>query len=149
MTLIGQIFPKLRTSKNMVRSISKKFRFRGSFGKQHCKLAQTLFKFERHHIYHIYWSLWRQLTCKEALLVTCKISTLFPNKQSADGKYSLLNWDNLTQPIAIQLSRKKKKHFLNFIAAFLKSSLNFPLFRIKDDFHSSDISESTDSEKYG
>ena len=27
MTLIGQIFPKLRTSENMVKSISKKFRF--------------------------------------------------------------------------------------------------------------------------
>ena len=42
MILIGQIFPKLRTSENMVKSISKKFRFKGSFGKQHGKLAQTL-----------------------------------------------------------------------------------------------------------
>ena len=54
MTLIAQIFPKLRTPKNMVRSISKKFRFKGSFGKQHGKQAQTLLKFERQHIYHIY-----------------------------------------------------------------------------------------------
>ena len=42
MTLIGQIFPKLRTSENMVKSISKEFRFKGSFGKQHGKLAKTL-----------------------------------------------------------------------------------------------------------
>ena len=54
MTLIAEVFPKLRTPKNMVRSISKKFRFKGSFGKQHGKLAQTLLNFERHHIYHIY-----------------------------------------------------------------------------------------------
>ena len=115
MTLIGQIFPKLRTPKNMVRSISKKFRFKGSFGKQHGKLAQTLLNFERHHIYHIYWSLWRQLTCKKALLVTCKISKLSPNKLSADGKYSLLTWDNLTQPIPMQLSRKKNIFSIFFL----------------------------------
>ena len=42
MTLIGQIFPKLRTSENMVKSISKEFRFKGSFGKEHGKLAKTL-----------------------------------------------------------------------------------------------------------
>ena len=53
-TLIAEVFPKLRTPKNIFRSISKKFRFKGSFGKQHGKLAQTLLNFERHHIYHIY-----------------------------------------------------------------------------------------------
>ena len=42
MILIGQIFPKLLTSENMVKSISKKFRFNGSFGKQHGKLAQNI-----------------------------------------------------------------------------------------------------------
>ena len=44
----------------------------------------------------------------KSLLVICKISTLFPNTLSADGKYSLLNRDNLTQPIQMQLSRKQK-----------------------------------------
>ena len=53
-TLIADVFPKLRTPKNIVRSISKKFCFKGSFGKQHGKLAQRLLNFERHHIYHIY-----------------------------------------------------------------------------------------------
>ena len=124
MTLIGEIFPKVRTSKNMVTWISKNFRFKGSFWKQHGKLAQTLLKFERHHIYHIYWSLCTQLTCKKPLLVTCKISKLSPNKLSADGKYSLLNWDNLTQEIQMQLSHKKKT-FSWFFCGFLKSSFHF------------------------
>ena len=53
-TLIAEVFPKLRTPKNIVRSISKKFRFKGSFGKQHGKPAETLLKFEGQHIYHIY-----------------------------------------------------------------------------------------------
>ena len=46
MTLIAEVFPKLRTPKNMVRSMSKESRFKGSFGKQHGKGAQTLLKFE-------------------------------------------------------------------------------------------------------
>ena len=128
-TLIADVFPKLGTPKNMVRSISKKFRFKGSFWKQHGKQAQTLFKFERQNIYHIYWSLWRKLTSKKFLLVICTISKLFPNTLSADGKYSLLNWDNLTQPIQMQLSRKPK-HFLEFVSPFFKSSLNFEHFHI-------------------
>ena len=124
MTFIANVFPKLRTPKNLVRSISKKSRFKGSFGKQHGKRAQTLLKFAWQHLYHIYWLLWRQLTFKKSLLVICKISRLFPNTLSADGKYSLLNRDNLTQPIQMQLSRKQKS-FSDFFSAFLKSNWHF------------------------
>ena len=48
MTLIADVFPKLRTPKKLVRSIPKKSRFRGSDKKQHGKRSQTLFKFEGH-----------------------------------------------------------------------------------------------------
>ena len=130
MTLIAEVFPKLRTPKNMVRSISKRSSFKGSLGKQHGKLAKTLLKFERQHIHHIDWSLCRMLTCKKPLLVTCKMSKLFPEQVSADGKYSLLTWDNLTQHIQMQLSRKKKT-FSPFSSAFPKSSLNFDHFQKK------------------
>ena len=65
----------------------------------------------------------------------CKISRLFINTLSADGKYSLFNRDNLTQPIQMQLSRKQKT-FSQFFAAFLKCSLNFEHFQTKDDSHS-------------
>ena len=121
MTLIDYGSPKLRTPKNLVRSMSKKTRFKGSFAKQDGKCAQTLLKFPRKHLYHIYWSLWRQLTFKKSLLVICKISRLFPNTLSADGKYSLLNRDNLTQPIQMQVPRKQKNfeifflHFWNLV----------------------------------
>ena len=43
------------------------------------------------------------------------LSKLFPNTLSADGKYSLLNRDNLTQEIHMQVSRKQK----NFLIFFL------------------------------
>ena len=54
MTLIADVFRKLRTPKNMVRSIRKKSRFRESVAKQHGKCAQTYLKFERQPIDHIY-----------------------------------------------------------------------------------------------
>ena len=147
MTLIADVFPKLRSPKNKVRSKSKKSRSNASFGKQHGKCAETLLKIARQHLYMIYWSLWRQLTCEKSLLAIAKISRLFPNRLSADGKYSLFNRDNLTQPIQMQLSRKQKT-FSEFFSAFLKSSLNFEHFQKKDDSHSWGISEITDSEKH-
>ena len=146
MTLIAEVFPKWRTPKNLIKSMSKNSRFKGSFGKQHGKRPQTLLKFAWQYLYHIYWSLWRQLSHKKSLLVICKISTLFPNTLSADGKYSLLNRDNLTQPIQMQLSWKQKT-FSDFFSAFLKSSWNFERFLKKDDPHSWCISEITDPEK--
>ena len=53
MTLIPDVFPKLRTPKNIVRSTPKKSRFRVSVEKQHGKGTQTLFKFEGQPVYHI------------------------------------------------------------------------------------------------
>ena len=132
----------------MVTSISKKFRFNGSFGKEHGKRAQRLLKFAWEHLYHIYSSLQRQLTCKKSLLVICKIPRLFHNTLSGDGKYSLFNRDNLTQPIQMQVSRKQKS-FSEFFSAFLKTSLKFEHFQKKDDSHSRGISEITESEKQG
>ena len=123
-------------------------RFKGSLKKQHGKCAQTFFKFAWQNFYHIYWSLLMQLSFKKFLLVICKISRLFPNTLSADRKYSLLNRDNLTQPIQMQLSGKQKT-FSEFFSAFLKSSLNFEHFEKRNDRHSWCISEITDSEKCG
>ena len=146
MTVIAEVFPKLRTPKNLVRSMPKKSSFKGSFGKQHGKRAQTLLKCQGQLLYHIYWSLWRQLSYKKSLLVICKIWRLLSNTLSADGKYSLFNRDNLTQPIQMQLSRKQKT-FSGFFSAFLKSSLNFEHFQKKDDSHSWGISKITDPGK--
>ena len=146
MTLIAEVIPKLQPRKNMVTSMSKKSHFKGSFKKQHRKCAQTSLKCQGKLLYHIYWSLWMQLTCKKSLSVTWKILWLFPNTLSADGKYYLLNRDDLTQPIQMLLSRKQKT-FSKFFAKFLKSSLNFEHFFKKDDCQSRCISEISDPEK--
>ena len=52
-----------------------------------------------------------------------------------DDKYSLLNRNNLTQPIPTQLSQKQKV-FSIFFLAFSKSTLTFEHFQKKDDPHS-------------
>ena len=71
---------------------------------------------------------------------------LLVNILTADDDYSLLNRDNLTQPIHKLLS-KKQKTFSQFFSAFLKATLNFEHFAKKDHPNSACISEITDSEK--
>ena len=148
MTLIADVFPKLRTPKNMVRSMPENSRFRASVEKQHGKGTQTLFKFEGHLLYHIYWSVRRQLSYKKSLLVICKMSRLFPNTLSARSKYYLLDRDSFTQRIQMLLCEKQNK-FSRFFSAFFKSSLNLEHFQRKDDTHIWCISEITDSQKHG
>ena len=65
------------------------------------------------------WVLW-----KMSLSVIHKIVGLFVNTFTVDGRHYMLNRENLTQPIHIQLSQKQKT-FSEFSFAFLKSVLNF------------------------
>ena len=51
---------------------------------------------------------------------------------TADDKYSLLNKDNLTQPIPTQFSQKQKA-FAQFFLPFSKCILNFEHLHKKDD----------------
>ena len=67
---------------------------------------------------------------------------------TSDGKYSLLNRDNLTQPIPTQLSQKQKA-FFEFFLAFSKSIWNFEHLQKKDDLHSWNIFYITLSENHG
>ena len=60
---------------------------------------------------------------------------MFVNTLTADDQYSLLNRDNLTQPIGTQLFQKQKD-FSQFFLAFLKSTLNFEHLQKKDELHS-------------
>ena len=96
MTRIAEVFPKLRTPNNFVRYMSEKPSFRSPFNKRHSKRSQTLSKSAQQHHFHIYWSLLRQLSWKNFLLVICKILGLFLNTLTANDKYSLLNGENLT-----------------------------------------------------
>ena len=80
------------------------------------------------------------------MLELCKILRLFVNTLTDHDKYSLLNRDNLREPIQILLSQKEKT-FSQFFSSVLKCTLNFDHFQKKDDPHSPCISEITVSEK--
>ena len=54
LTLIADVFRKLRTPKNIVRSMPKKPRFRVSVENQHGESSQTLFTFEGQPLDHFY-----------------------------------------------------------------------------------------------
>ena len=55
---------------------------------------------------------------KKSLFVICKILKLFVTTVTADEKYSLLNRDNLTQPIHMQISQKQKSLSRLFFCIF-------------------------------
>ena len=75
-----------------------------------------------------------------------KILIPFPNRLTADEKYSLLNRDNLKEAIQTLLSQKPKT-LSQFFSSFLKSILNFEHFQTKDNPPRQCISEITVSEK--
>ena len=65
-----------------------------------------------------------------------KILRLFVNTFSVNDKHYLLNRENLTQPIQMELSEKEKIFPNFFLFAFLQSILNFKHLPKKDDRHS-------------
>ena len=80
------------------------------------------------------------------MLVLCKFLRLLVKTLTDDEKYSLLYRENLTQPIQIRLSHKRKS-FSQLSSAFLKYTLTLQHFQKKDDPHSRCISQITVSEK--
>ena len=124
--------------------MSKKSHFREPFHKQHGKRDQTLLKSASQHLSHIHRSLPRKLNSEKSLLLTCKILGLLVDTLAANGKYLVIDRDNLKIPVQIQSSHKKKT-FSEFFVAFLKCGFNFKHFEKKDDPHRFCIFEVRDS----
>ena len=59
-----------------------------------------------------------QFSWKKFLLVICKILRVFVKTLTADGKYSVLNRDNLLQDVQMQLSQKRKTFSPSFFLHF-------------------------------
>ena len=91
---------------------------------------EILLKSERQGLYHIYQSLRRQLTEKRSLLVIGEILRIFVDTMTFKDKYSLLNRDNSTQPVQMQLSQKQF-FFSEFSLQRFKPSLNLHIFKQK------------------
>ena len=54
MTLIPDLFPKLRIPENVVRYMSKNSCFKGPFDRQHGKRVQTQLRYGQQHCYNVY-----------------------------------------------------------------------------------------------
>ena len=132
----------------MIRYFSKKTYFWGPLEKHNGKRAQTILKSEWQCPYTIYRSSQRQLRRERSLLPIWKILRVVVNTFTANGKYSLLNRDNLMQPIHMQLYQKQKT-FSEVFFPFLKSILDLEHFQKKDERRCWCISEITNSEKRG
>ena len=100
--------------------------------KRYGKRVQALLKSASKHLYHIHRSLPIKLSWEKFLFVTCRILGLLVNTLAADEKYPVLNRDNITTPIQMQLSQKDET-FCQFFIAFLKYRSNFEHFDKQDD----------------
>ena len=125
---------EITDSEHVVRQMSKKPRLREPFDKQHVKRDHALFKCASQHLYQIDSSLLSKLSWITSLLLICQILGVLVNTLAADEKCRVLNRDNLTIPIQMQLSEKQKSFSIIF-TAFLKCRLNFQYFGTKDDPH--------------
>ena len=67
----------------------KKPRVRTLMDSQHVKGSETLLKSARQYFCHIFWSLWKNMSSKNSLLVVSEILRLFVNILTPDEKYSL------------------------------------------------------------
>ena len=115
--VIGNVFPKLETLKNLVRTLSKKHSFRTRFYRQHVKASQILATSLWQRFYHVFSSFSLKLIWKMFPLVLDEISEVSVNTLTADGKYFVHDFENL--PLKIQMHyRKNKKLFLYFLFHF-------------------------------
>ena len=145
MTLIAYVFPKWQTVKNLVRSMSKKRRFRTPFNIQHAKESQTLAKSAWQHFFKFFH------LSGEYPIVKCLCSRYV---KSEDCMF--IHWMSMIRIIfvIVRISRnqfkykylKNKKHFRNFWSIF-EIYRNFWTFRKKYDPHSLCIFEIIEYER--
>ena len=115
---------------NVVRQVSKKSIFKRSLNKQHGRCAQALLESVIQNLSHLHLSLPSQWSWEKSLLLTCKFLALLVNTLAADEKYPVLNIENLTLLIQMQLSQEQNT-FSEFLTAFLKSRFNLKHFEKK------------------
>ena len=145
MIVIPNLFPKLKTAKNVVRALSKKRCFRTRFDIQHVKASQIPAKSPLESFHHVFSSFSGKLIRKIFSLELDEILGVFFNRLTADDKYPLQVCQNLPLSIQTKLSEKRKTYSEYFVP-FPESISNFKHFEQKDDRHSYCISEITDCE---
>ena len=145
MTLTAFVFPKLQTPRTWLDNCLKSHVSEDPSTSNMVNVPKHCWNLHHRQISIFIDHCQNQLSWKKSLLLTCKILGLLVNTLATDEKYPVLNRENLTIPIQMQLSQKQKT-FSEFFAAFLKFRVNFEYFEKKDDPHRFFIFEVTDSE---
>ena len=104
--LIANVLPKLKIVNILISTLSKKHRFKTSFGSEHVKASQLLAKSTWECIYHVLLSFSRIIIWNMSPLVLGEILGVFVNILTADGKYPVDGLENLELPIQMQFSAK-------------------------------------------
>ena len=93
--VIANVFPKLQTVKNLVRSLSKKGRFSTRFDCQHVKASQILKTSPWGRFYLVFSSFPGKLIRELSLQDWDEILGVFVKTLTAEDKYRVLDWENL------------------------------------------------------
>ena len=131
MFVIANVFAKLQTVKNLVRTLSKKRCFRTRFNSQHMKVSEILGKSWRECFCHVFSSSSRIFIWKMSPQVVGEILGVFVNTLIADDKYPVQDYENSQLLIQMQLWEKGKT-FSQFFVPFLKSTDIFKHFEGND-----------------
>ena len=130
MTVIANVFSKLQTGKDLVEPISKNRPFRTSFDIQDVNVCQALLKSAGEQFYHIFCSLWGEMTWEIYPLFSSEILWVFVNILTAVSRYPVQDCENLQFPIQMHLSQKHKT-FSQFLVSFMEYPSNFKFFSQK------------------
>ena len=106
MIVIANVFAKLRTVKNFVRTLYKECHFRGRVYSQDVKASEILAISPGEHFYHVFPSFFLKLIWKMSLLVLGEMLGVSVNTLTADDKYFVQDCEKLLLAMQMQLSEK-------------------------------------------
>ena len=96
----------------------KKSHIRTLMDSQHVEASKTLHKSSLQYICHIFWSIWKEISSKNSVLVVSETLRLFVNTFTPNDKYSL------SVKVSVEINQFKcnylqiKKYFLTFFLNF-------------------------------
>ena len=103
MSLIGQVFLKLYTPKDMLIQKHNRACFWKPFGSERVNESQKLLKSAKKYLYPTFSSFWAILSMEKLFSIRSEILLLLDNTLTGNYEYSCSNAENLSLPIQIQL----------------------------------------------
>ena len=129
MNFRGSMFLKLKTANLGVILMPKKPCVITLMESQHVKRSETLHESPWQCFCHLFWSLWKEISPKNSVLVVSVILTLFANILAPDNKYSVSVKTSVQRDEFGCNYLQIKKYFLNFFLNFQNLHKNWITFK--------------------